>query len=643
MLPLPLALSLGSTACDADPDPEDEALRGGVEFSGPADGGGDKQPVGDPHINAGPDQRRFVRGDQSWYAAGYYAGAAVNMTGQDYAGNYAGYNEDLVDALDGAGVNYMRIWANWGAVSRAPGGNDDWDDFVKPPWPRTGPGNALDNRPKLDLSTDPEEFDSSYFKLLGAMVERATDEDHDMVVQLILLDCWHMGPNGQSFGFGDYDFFDDDNNINGVEVDGLRAWSDPSGPVFPYHAAYVRKVVETVGGHPVVWEICNEPNRSGGKASERLHEDFDAAITTVIRQAEQDFGHPRHLIMPNDLPEHRDVSTHDRAISTLTDADFIHDELVAQFASNQVLIYDNDSFTPLPTLDLLRALIWGVFTAGANVDVFDENLYKSTVLGSGPATARMQAVGNLGSFAARFDLVGMTPRDGDLVRGWAFGHAGEQYLVYLPQEPGPQTLRLPGLVGKGCEVRWYDPRTGTDGMIDSGRCDQDFTAPTDEDWAAEVIVVDGPAVGLIASYRPASGAARVTRKAYGEHVPSLSYFYDESLGHFEQRPGAPCNAGQNNSTYLTMRYEGADTIDGCQFQASWDAAPVTCSPAVIANLDAGVEAVINTDLHAHDPATCQPFDESIHVGFGTREWLRVDFVIDGQTYRREFEFTKQSP
>lgn len=630
---LPLAL-VATTACDDGLEAGDDTLRDGDDlpvFSPAA--------VGDPQISA-QDPHRLLLGGQSWYAAGYYAGAALNMTGQDYAGNSLAYNTALIDTLADRGVGYMRMWANWGAVSRnANDANDDWDDFLLAPWPRSSKQVAKDGRPKLELSL--KALDPAYLSLLRSTIEHAAARG--IVVQVILEDCWHMG-FGQSSGFGDYDFFDEENNTQGLNVDGLREWSDPNGPAFPYHAFYVSEVVREVGDLPVVWEICNEPRLTGGAAADRLHEGFHAAITSVIRSAEANAGHPSHLVMPIDLPEHRFVGDHDLAINSVTDAETNHDLLVSQFANGQVAIYDNDSFTPLPSLPLLRALIWGVFTAGANVDIFDENLYKASVLSSGAALDRMAAVGHLGSFAARFDLVGMVPLDDDLERGWALGHADEQYLVYLPEQPGLRTLRLPGLVGRGCEVHWYDPRTGVDAGTTSGRCDQPIAAPSQLDWAAEVVVIEGPAVGWVASFVPGPGQARRSVSTFGDFVPAISYYFDESLGHFEQRPGAPCHTGQNNPTHLKMRYEGAQPLDACTFQFTWDAAPISCSSTMLANLNAGVEAVINTDLRVHMPVgpNCPIADTTIHSGFGVPQSVWLDFEIAGETYRREMQFTKQA-
>ena len=254
-----LALSTLACAQERGDEGSDDGLGDGVAIEP------DPDPFssindGDPRISA-IDPHRFSRGGQTFYAAGYYPGAALNMTGQDYAGDSLAYNLDFIDALDQHGLNYFRIWANWGAVSRHVGGQEDnWDDFVRPPWSRTGPGNASDGRPKLDLNS----LDPSYFELLRETVEYAADRG--IVTQLILEDCWHTG-YGLNFGFADYDFFAGQNNINGIDLEGLRAWSDPQGPAFPYHEAYVREVVGSVRKqHPKAHRLAigDSSTRRGG-------------------------------------------------------------------------------------------------------------------------------------------------------------------------------------------------------------------------------------------------------------------------------------------------------------------------------------------------------------------------------------------
>lgn len=150
-------------------------------------------------------------------------------------------------------------------------------------------------------------------------------------------------------------------------------------------------------------------------------------------------------------------------------------------------------------------------------------------------------------------------------------------------------------------------------------------------------------VRLEASYLPAPGAQRVEYES-GQALPpeNLAYFYNQNLGHFEQRPGAPCNTGQNNSTYFTLSLESERPIDSCSFQASWDSQALACNPAVRDVLNAGTPIVINTDNFRYNPATCQLFNPyQAHVFSGVNHWMRATFFINGRAYERRVNFVKQ--
>ena len=77
-----------------------------------------------------------------------------------------------LDFLDRHGHNFIRLWA-WDSVTwdtRANGAlGKDFVHHVAPlPWARTGPGKALDGKPKFDLT----KFDAAYFERLRARVRR---------------------------------------------------------------------------------------------------------------------------------------------------------------------------------------------------------------------------------------------------------------------------------------------------------------------------------------------------------------------------------------------------------------------------------------------------------------------------------------
>ena len=428
------------------------------------------------------DPRRLTWRGQPFYAAGYYPGAAFNMTGPDFGGDYLGFHTAVMDALAAGGVNYFRVWINWGNVGNASAPiEDQWDRHILHPYQRTGPGEAVDGAPKFDLDA----WNPDYFTWLAAAVDLAGDRD--LVVQVILLDCWHAG-FGLQYGFGELDYFAAGNNINGLAFADEAAWLDTAGPVFARHRAFVERVVDTLGERDnLVWETCNE-KRAGSHATpdDTRMDAWHAAIADVVRAREAALGLAAHrLIMPVDLPEHRTVAGHetpkDGGESIADMRARLADE---QFAWGLPLISDNDCCPGEPDADAVRVKAWAALTAGAHVDVFNNEMFKSAVLGNANTAAGIRSVGLVAAFVRTLavELAGMTPNDG-LVSGdaWTYARPGEEYVVYLPN--GGQ-VEIPGL--PPASARWWDPREG--GAQDAGS-GPIFVAPGPGDWALHVRVL----------------------------------------------------------------------------------------------------------------------------------------------------------
>ncbi|HET9317326.1 MAG TPA: S8 family peptidase [Vicinamibacteria bacterium] len=148
-------------------------------------------------------------------------------------------------------------------------------------------------------------------------------------------------------------------------------------------------------------------------------------------------------------------------------------------------------------------------------------------------------------------------------------------------------------------------------------------------------------VQLWANYRPLRAAPRTIFTSTRENPPEFHFWYDESLGSFEQRPGGACYAGQNNPSYLYVR-TSSPTIRSCRYQASWDAAPVQCPREVVSLLNSGTLIVLNTDRWQRNPSTCALYTPLREIlPFGQVGWLRMDLVTaDGSTYTRRVNFVK---
>ncbi|MCB1037909.1 MAG: cellulase family glycosylhydrolase, partial [Acidobacteria bacterium] len=248
----------------------------------------DRHLPGLPNVDPTSDARRFEMNGRPWAPVGFYGAGMMQVNGEpSWGGNPATAFRAFIDRLEREGLNYHRTWINWGAVYV---GNDPsaWDYRQVHPYQRTGPGQAADGNPKFDLTR----FDQGYFDLLRDNVDYA--RDRGVVLQLILFDCWHL----EDGNLMDRDYFHQANNVNNTGITTSAQWTDPANQAAKTHLdAFVKKIMETVGDRRnIVWETCNEVR--GGS---------NPAVHGTIRQSIETWDPLDHLIMPGDLPEHRDV------------------------------------------------------------------------------------------------------------------------------------------------------------------------------------------------------------------------------------------------------------------------------------------------------------------------------------------------
>ncbi len=460
----------------APPDAPD----GGVADAGIVTDGGDMGPAASAVPQIDPrDGRRFVRSGQPWYPTGYYPGAALNMTGSSYANEWRVYNEELIERLASEGIDLFRVWINWGALPKGSGPiEQQWDRHVLTPYARTGPGTAIDGEPRVDLDT----WNEAYFTEIEHAIDYAGARG--IVVQVMTLDCWHAG-FGRSFDFQDYDYFAAANNINGVSFDSEAAWFDTSGEVFARNRQFAREVVRRVGDREnIIWETCNEPRPIPYEdpVASATHP-FHAMLAAAIHAEEDAQGHPRHLVMPVDLPEHRTVAGHRTPAPTSAQSvDAFRAELVSeQFAWELPLISDNDCCPGEPDADLIRRKAWAAITAGAHLDVFNNELFQASVLRNMNTTLGMRYVALPGRLVRErsIDLAGMTPCDATVTPArWCFGRADER-IVYLE---GGGAVMVSGLAG-AVDAVFFDPRNGATSDAGDGPT---FTPPDGRDWALHI-------------------------------------------------------------------------------------------------------------------------------------------------------------
>jgi uncharacterized protein YjdB len=389
--------------------------------------------------------------------------------------NYSAY----LDFLEAHNHNFFRLWAweqsKWTAEIAA-------DYWITPgPFKRTGPGAALDGKPKFDLS----QFNQAYFDRLRSRVLDA--RARGIYVSVMLFDGWSVGTKGShtlNNPWGGHPF-NAANNINGIDGDtdgdgnGLETQTLPN-VVTGFQEAYVRRVIDAVNDlDNVLYEIDNEGDPSS--------KDWQYHIIQIIRDYEATKAKQHPIGMTPMYPGGVDsdlFGSNADWISITGDADA---PITATGA--KVLISDTDHLCGICGT---VSWIWKSFVKGQNPILMDG--YDGAAIGLGAAGYTSsdpiwnQLRNNMGyarSYALRMNLATAIPH-GDKVMeingqfvptGYCLATPGSQYLVFIPGG-GNVKLNLSEVTGT-LTVEWFNPATGvaTPGGTVSGGPSQTLTAP----------------------------------------------------------------------------------------------------------------------------------------------------------------------
>lgn len=366
------------------------------------------------------------------------------VDGQTSDFNYAQY----LDFMEKHGHNFMRMW-RWEHAK--------WMQFVPASTPiryepmayeRTGPGIALDGKPKFDLTR----FNPAYFGRLRQRVVAA--EQRSIYVSVMLFQGFSVeqkgtpgvDPNlGNAWNGHPYNLR---NNINGIDGDvngdgeGAETHTLVNPAVTRLQEAYVRKVIETLNDlDNVLWEISNESHT--GSIEWHYHmirfvRDYEAALPKqhLIGMTGSPIENPPMFASPADWISPRG-------------GNFLSDPPDSQ--GRKIIIVDNDHIRPW---DSEPAWVWKNFMRGNHFILMDS--YMDFRIGS-PAkpdtkheTTR-RTMGFARQLAETVDLASFEPHPELSSTKYCLATDNGKYLVYQPQ--GGQEFRL--TIEPGSYEAWW--------------------------------------------------------------------------------------------------------------------------------------------------------------------------------------------
>jgi hypothetical protein len=361
-----------------------------------------------------------------------------------------------LDFLDKHSHNFIRLWT-WDSVTwdtRANGkrGKDFVHHVAPLPWARTGPGNALDGKPKFDLT----KFNPEYFDRLGTRVRAAGDRG--IYVSVMLFEGWglshanHRVPAADGWAYRSHPFHPD-NNVNGItgDLNGdgnvLEIHSLASPAIDALQAAYIRKVVDTVSDlDNVLYEVINE----GG------NQKWDWWVVKTVKDYER--------TKPKQHPVGITGHGGERIASMLASpADWIspgsqdgYRDPPPAWDGRKVALLDTDHVWGIGGNS---GWVWKSFLRGYNPLFMDP--YDGTVLGT-PFDPRWepirQAMGVAHHLADRIPLASMTPHGELASSAFCLADPGKDYVVYLPKG-GEVTVDL-RLASGQIIAEWIHPVDG---------------------------------------------------------------------------------------------------------------------------------------------------------------------------------------
>jgi hypothetical protein len=441
----------------------------------------------------GPDgalKAVYLTGSHTWNTL-----QDLGMTDPPQEFDFNGY----LDFLEKHHHNFIRLW-RWELTEWT-----QWKESKPPvrygaqhPWKRTGPGLALDGRPKFDL----RQWDDTHFQRLRARVQAA--QERGIYVSIMLFEGCMLREKPSSWAGHPMNAANNASGINGdPDADGLglevQMFQVPA--ITETQKAYIRKVVDVVNDFDnVLYEISNESlfrpeilnwqnemiryinEYQAGKPQQhpvgmtslvgfnaREKSDSHAALYASAA-AWVSPGMP--IYGPKDPYSVNPPASKGDKIEILDTDHTWNNACMAKSGPHQLDRAD-------------RVWVWKSFLRGYNpiymdpLDLSRPNAMMDYVeYCTAAVLSARAAMGHTREFASKMNLAAMKPSDAWASSGYCLADPGHEYLVYQPESQTPFTVTL-----QAGEYRfdWFNPSLGK--TTESGSLtvatgeDRSFTAP----------------------------------------------------------------------------------------------------------------------------------------------------------------------
>jgi hypothetical protein len=376
-----------------------------------------------------------------------------------------------LDWMTERNYNFIRLWtwepATWNTKANS---ENALHTCAPQPYARTGPGKALDGKPKFDLN----KFDPAYFDRLRRRVSSACDRN--IYVSVMLFEGWAM-----QFSQGAWQGhpFNPENNINGIDADknkdgkGLEFHELAVPEVTGIQENYVRKVIDTINDlDNVLYEISNEN-----------HPDSTQWQYHMIR-----FIKDYEKTKPKQHPVGMTFQYKGGSNETLFEspADWISPNPEGGYRDNppaadgtKVVISDTDH---LWGIGGNKAWVWKSFLRGHNPIFMDP--YDGVVLGKefDPKYEPLRkALSHTRTYSEKMDLIKMLPKSELSTTSFCLANPGMEYLIY---NPGPGETFTVTIEPGDYSYEWFDTTKGkviSTGNLNAKSQMENFTAPISPD------------------------------------------------------------------------------------------------------------------------------------------------------------------